>query len=248
MPSGAASAQLVSDGAGPVVERGVEPDLAQPADLLVGARAADHPPGALELGDLADHAAHRPGRAGDEDRLAGLERGDVQQAHVGGQRGHAEHAQVGRRGQALRDGHLPGLPGRQHRLVPPAQHVQDQVALGQVGRAGLDDRADRAALQRLAQAERRDVGLHVVHPAAHVRVHRHEQVPHPDLPVGQVGPVRLGQREVVSTSAIRRAARRGRSGVAWAAPLGLETTAVTIDVCRKFGPTVPPSKYGCQRG
>src|SRR6185437_6530952 len=49
-------AQLVHDGAVPVVERGVEPDLAEPADLLVASRAADHPPGALEPGDLAGHA------------------------------------------------------------------------------------------------------------------------------------------------------------------------------------------------
>ena len=197
MPSGAASRSCARTECGPVVEGGVEADLAQPADLLLGARAADHPRRALELGDLAGHAAHRPGRAGNEDHVARLERGDVEHAHVGGQRRHAEHAQVGRRGQASRRGHLAGVPGRQDRLVPPAQHVQDQVADGQVGRAGLGDRADGTALQRLAQAERRHVGLHVVHPAAHVRVHRHEQVAHPDLPVGQIGPVRLGQREVV---------------------------------------------------
>ena len=123
-------AQLRQHGGRPVVEGGVVSDLAQPADLLVGARAADHPPGPLELGDLAGHAAHRAGRSGDEDRLAGLERGDVQHAHVRGQRGHAEDAQVGRRGQAFRRGQLPGVPGRQDRLVPPAEHVQDHVTLG----------------------------------------------------------------------------------------------------------------------
>ncbi len=125
--------QLVHDGAVPVVERGVEPDLAEPADLVVAPGAADHPPGALEPGDLAGHAAHRARRAGHEHHLAGLERGDVEQAHVGGQRSHAENAQVDRRGQALLGDHLPRLAGRQHRLVPPAQHVQDQVPRGQAG-------------------------------------------------------------------------------------------------------------------
>ncbi len=206
-------AQLFQDRARPVVEGGVAADLAQPADLVLAARAADHPGGALDLGDLAGHAAHRAGRAGDEHHVALFQLGDVEQAHVGGQRGHAEHAQVGGRGQPSCGGHLPRLPGGQDGLVPPAQHVQDQVAFGQVRRAGLDDRADRAALQRLAQPERRDVGLHVVHPAAHVRVDRHEQVAHPDLPVGELGPVRLGQREVRRGRPSGRP--RGEDDLAW---------------------------------
>ena len=77
---------------------------------------------------------------------------------------------------------------------------------GQVGRPGLDDRADRAALQRLPQLERREVGLGVVHPAAHVGVYRHEQVAHPHLAVGEFRPGRLGQGEV----ALGRPARRPR--------------------------------------
>jgi 6-phospho-beta-glucosidase len=167
-------AELAEDGGGLVVEGGVEADLAQPADLFIAAGAADHPGGALELGDLAGHAAHRAGRAGDEHYVARLQRGDVEQADVGRQRGHAEHPQVSRRRQPRSAGYVGELlrvPGGQDRLVPPAQIVQDQVTLGQVGRSALDDRPDRAALQRLPQLERRDVGLGVVHPAAHVGVH-----------------------------------------------------------------------------
>jgi hypothetical protein len=73
----------------------------EPADLLIAARAADHPGGALELGELAGHAAHRAGRAGHEHHVTRLHRGHVQQADVGGEGGHAEHPQVGGRGQAL---------------------------------------------------------------------------------------------------------------------------------------------------
>jgi len=169
----------------------------EPADLLIAARAADHPGGALELGELAGHAAHRAGRAGDEHHVARLQGGDVEQADVGGQRGHAEDSEVSRGGKAGYVGYLLRVPGGQYRLLAPAQIVQDQIALGQVGRPGLDDRADRAALQRLPQLERRDVGLGVVHPAAHVGVHRHEQVAHPHLPVGEFRPGRLGHGEVV---------------------------------------------------
>ncbi len=189
-------AQLAQHRGGLVVEGGVEADLAQPADLVVAARAADHPGRALELGHLPGRAAHRAGRTGDEHHVTGPQRGDVEQADVGGQRGHAEHAQVSGRGQAGHGRHLLRARGAQDRLVPPAQHVQDQVALGKVGRPGLDDSADRAAFQRLTEPERRDIGSPVVHPAAHVRVHRHEQVVHPHLPVSEVRPVRLGELEV----------------------------------------------------
>jgi hypothetical protein len=43
--------------------------LGQKGDLFVRARAADHPRGTLEPGDLADQASDRAGRAGDEDHV-----------------------------------------------------------------------------------------------------------------------------------------------------------------------------------
>ena len=104
------------------------------------------------------------------------------------------------------------LPARSARKVTAAGALSPSAYLGVLAPAGLvqhrgADRhgvvvggqhlTHRAAVHRGVQPERRQVGLGVVHPAAHVGVHRHEQVTHPDLPVGQVGPVRLGQREVV---------------------------------------------------
>ena len=45
--------------------------------------------------------------------------------------------------------------------------------------------------------ERRDVGLHVVHPAAHVRVDGHDEVAHQHLAVGRVGQRGLDEAEVL---------------------------------------------------
>jgi len=56
----------------------------------------DHPGGTHQPGDLSGRAAHGSGRAGHEDHVARLDRGQPQQARVGGQAGVAEYAEVGR--------------------------------------------------------------------------------------------------------------------------------------------------------
>ena len=47
----------------------------------------------LDLGDLPDHRADRPGRRRHHERLAGLRLADVEQAGVGGEARHPQHAQ-----------------------------------------------------------------------------------------------------------------------------------------------------------
>ena len=76
-----------------VVEAGVEAEfLLDEAALPFAAGDADDAT-ALDLGDLADHRADRPGRRRHDERLAGLRFADVEQAGVGGQARHPEHAQ-----------------------------------------------------------------------------------------------------------------------------------------------------------
>ena len=58
------------------------------------------------------------------------------------------------------------------RLVAPAGHVLDEVARREAVGLALDHLADRAAVHRLAELERRHVAFHVVHSAAHVGVDR----------------------------------------------------------------------------
>ena len=77
---------------------------------------------------------------------------------------------------------------------------------GQVIAARGDDRADRAAVEGLVDLERRDVGLHVVHAATHVRVDAHDGVTHEQFAVAEGGEFPRLEAEVVG----RRRALRAR--------------------------------------
>ncbi len=106
------------------------------------------------------------------------------------------------------------LPARQARKVTPDKYLSPSAYLGVLDNVGADHLD--AALVLLVEPwpdghVRRDRQLQH-HPAARgtqqsrpvrqqaphaARVDRHGQVADPDLPVGQVGPGRLGQREVL---------------------------------------------------
>jgi hypothetical protein len=83
-------------------------------------------------------------------------------------------------------------------VLPPAEPVQDAITHGEAAGGGViahgDDDADRAPVHRLVQLEGRDVGLHVVHPAAHVRVDRQMQVAYEDLTGAGLGDGNLRER------------------------------------------------------
>ena len=100
-----------------------------------------------------------------------------------------------------------GGAGVQHGVLAPAQWMDDGVAHLAVSGPGRDDLADGAAVERGIQGKRRGVGLDVVHPAAHVGVHRDEEVADQDLAVLEFGQRRLGQAEVLRH---RAAVRPGR--------------------------------------
>lgn len=189
--------ELLCDRAVVVVERGVEADLVQQiADLLRGSGAADDPGRAAQLGDLTDQRTHRSGRTGDEHDVAFLLLGDVDEPDVRGHAGHAGHVEVGARRSGLRVD-LDGVLGVERRVVAPAEVVQHEVTgLETLGVRG-DDLADRAALQRLAHLDGRDVGLARVHPAAHVRVDAHPQVADQQLTVAGLGCIDLDDVEVL---------------------------------------------------
>ena len=71
------------------------------------------------------------------------------------------------------------------------------LAHGDVVGAGGDDLADGAAVERGVDLEGGDVGLHVVHPTAHVGVERHDDIAHEDLTVGELRQVDGLEAEVV---------------------------------------------------
>ena len=73
-------------------------------------------------------------------------------------------------------GQLFGRLRRNDGFVAPPAHVLDEVAGREARGLAGDDLADGAAVHRLAELERGDVALHVVHPPAHVRIDREPMV------------------------------------------------------------------------
>ena len=109
-------------------------------------------------------------------------------------------------GAAPRSGSLLAVARRHHRLVAPAGHVLDEVARREALGLALDHLADRAAVHRLAELERRDVAFHVVHPAAHVGVDRQPLVADADHAVAE----RRQRRSPSARNCRRSACRCGR--------------------------------------
>lgn len=125
----------------------------------------------LDLGDLADHAADRPGRAGDHDGLAGLGPSDVEQAEVGGHARHAQDAEVYRQRRQRRIDLGQAAAVRQAELLH-AERARHMVAHGEPRVAGGDHPAHPARTHDLSDLHGADVRLPLVHPAAHGRVQR----------------------------------------------------------------------------
>ena len=145
-----------------IVEGGVEPELVEPRDLLRRPGAADRTR-AANARQLRCDAPHGSGRTGDEDGVVLSHAADVVDPDVRGETGHAEHAERGRDGRNRRidRAHAPPV---EHRGLAPAEVVLHPRALRPAIVARGDDLPHRAAAQRLAEGERRDVGLGVVHP------------------------------------------------------------------------------------
>ncbi len=188
-----------------VVDGGVEAEhLGQVAALVRTARTA-HRATAVDLGQLADHAADRARRRRHQHGVARLGGADVEQAEVGGQPGQAEHPQiVGQRragvgGQPLEMRRLHG------RVALHADDAVDEIANRQVGAAAVDDPADTGGAKHLAQLHRWDVRADVVHPPAHRRIER--QIDHLDHDLAVAG-LAHGRRHL-GPVAVEREARAG---------------------------------------
>ena len=166
-----------------VVEAGVVARLAhRPLALLLVSGAA-HDLRAGELGELARHLAHRAGGGRDEHGLPGLGLADVLHAVPGGEARHAQHAKVGREGDARRVDLAQALAVVE-RVGRPVQHAHHDVALGEARVPGLHHLADRATGQRLVELERRRVGAQLGHARPHVGIEREEARTDQDLTVG----------------------------------------------------------------
>ena len=169
-----------------VVDRRVEAELLDDVGALLG--AARDPDGAavLQLRELSDDPADRAGGAGDDDGLARDRFADVEQPEVGGHAGHAERAQIhGQRRQRRVD--LLQRGGVRDRILLNAEQAGDEVAGGERGIVGGEHFACGERAHHLADADRRDVGAGVVHPAAHRGVERDQARLHERLARARLG-------------------------------------------------------------
>ena len=195
MPSGASSASGLARALLPVVEDGVESEVAQPLELLLGPGAPDDA-AARDCGHLAGGAAHGARRARYEHRLALLRQPEREHPVPGGEARHPENAERGRE-RGCR-----GVEAPQGRAVgecplAPAELMEHPLALRVPRVAGRGDATDRAARHRLAQRERRDVRADVVHPRPHVRIDGEVRVADQHLTLGGAWNRRLGDLEEI---------------------------------------------------
>ena len=169
---GTGGTQLVGEVRRTVVQRHVETEcIAQVGTLGLAASDADGP-GALQFRDLSHRRADRAAGRGDHDGFARLRLGDLVQAHIRGETGHAIHAQCGgqRHGTRIQPALKQAAIGDDMRL--PAAVRQHHVAGAEVRMARIDHFRHRAAVHHLADLDRLGVGTAGIHAAAHVRVQR----------------------------------------------------------------------------
>lgn len=187
-----------------VVERLVEADAFEVFDLLRGACGPDHLRRAEVLRNLSCGRAHSTCRARDKHDVALFHLADGGQPDVGGQSRQAEDAQVRLCGG---DGgvDLLRLVLIQDGVCAPPAKVPDRVARFELAGAGLRDCADRGAVERLIDLEWLDIGLHVVHPPAHVGVDAGEGVLDENLAVGKLRQLHLLEPEVLACRCALRA-------------------------------------------
>jgi hypothetical protein len=163
-----------------VVDRRVETEfIDEIAALFLAAGDADDAT-PLDLRDLSDDGTDGAGSTGHHDRVAGLGLADVEQAEIRGDTWHSQRRQVHRQGCKARVDALRAFAVRD-RVILHAEHADDRVADLETGMLRSDHFACGAGAHDFADADRRDVGLAFVHPAAHRRIERDVAVAHQEL-------------------------------------------------------------------
>ena len=177
-----------------VIDHRVGAERLDPGAFVRAPGRADHRH-ALGLGDLHHRRSHRAGRGRHEHHVARLGAGHVEQAEIARHARHAELPQEGLHRHA-EIGQLLYVGAIDHRFVAPAHHVLHHVTGLQAIGVAFDHFADRAALHRRADLERRDIAFHIVHPAAHIGIDRQPAVGDANLPFAKAWRLDRDQLEI----------------------------------------------------
>ena len=169
-----------------VVERRIEAVAAgEQRDLLVAARAADHPARTAKPCDLAHCGSDRPGSCRHEDSVARLHLGDHEKTDPGRERGEAERTQI----DGWRDPRHFLSCSKPTRVtlrdIPPALKVLHKLSHREIGGPRLDHPAHGIRVHHLVEREGRHIRLDVVHAPAHIGVDGDEKVLYPHLVFGE---------------------------------------------------------------
>src|SRR5262249_45114453 len=148
-----------------------------------------------DLCDLAGDRTDRARGARNDDGLTRLRLADLDQAEVGRETGHTEHAESGREGRERRIDLTYTLAVRQ-RILLPAEESFDEITRGEVCVLRLDHASHRASDHHLTELDRRRVRAGRVHAAAHVGIDGKIKDPDQDLARRRTLDRRLDERKV----------------------------------------------------
>ena len=116
-----------------VVDRGIEPEFLDQPAALVRATGDAHDPASLDLGDLANDRAHRPGGGRDDDGIARLGLSAFEQPEIGGKT--RDPVDTHEMGDGLHIRQFGEMLARQAGIVLPPCVGEDHVARTQIVRA-----------------------------------------------------------------------------------------------------------------
>src|SRR5215472_15689208 len=151
-----------------MVDAGVEAEFALHITAFVGTPGNADRACTSAFGELANDRADRTRGSRDDDRLAAPRPADIAEPDIGGEPGHAEHAERGRQ-RPLVWLEFDETVGRHRAVKLPTITAQDVIARTEARIARSHDPPDNAAFHDRTDLDRSGVGALRAHTAAHQR-------------------------------------------------------------------------------
>ncbi len=154
-----------------VIEASIKAQLLNDMTTLGGPPRETDDTTALQLGQLPDHAAHRPRRRRHHHRFTCFRLANIHQPHPGRHARHAKHTQIRLERKTARIHLLQAIPPAEREFLP-AQPPNDGIPHMEPGMIRGDDDSRRTAEHDFVQRLRRCVRTRFIHAPAHVRIER----------------------------------------------------------------------------